>query len=118
MKRRLTLITACLFTLTLSPAQASTPLFTDSPIDQDVPICYMKTKHGSLIDLIQICGYIKPAACGTSLGSASRDAVLSEFCRKNQRCILTNTCDTMPRGINARPPGTPMGSLSQFKLWA
>jgi hypothetical protein len=76
---------------------------------QDLPACYVQTTTGKVIDLSKKCGFVQPAICGTSLGSASRDAVLADFCRKNQRCALTNTCNTMPRGIQAPPPGTPMG---------
>ncbi len=112
--------TACLFILTLylTPAQAGNPEPTSSQPTQDVPACYLKTEDGKTIDLSQKCGFIKPAACGTSLGSASRDAVLADFCRQNQRCALTNTCNTMPRGVNTPPPGTPMGSLPLVRLWA
>jgi hypothetical protein len=73
------------------------------------PACYLQTRNGQIIDLTTKCGFIKPSVCGTSLGSASRDAIVADFCRQNPRCLLTNTCNTMPRGINAPRPGTPMG---------
>ena len=75
----------------------------------DVPACYFKTSSGQLIDLTDKCGFIKPAACASSLGSFSRDKVLATFCQQNKKCVLTNTCGDMPRGINTPPPGTPMG---------
>jgi hypothetical protein len=119
MKSRSRRLTACLFTLTLyiTPAQAGNPEPSSLQSTEDVPTCYLKTQDGKTIDLSQKCGFIKPAACGTTLGSASRDTVLTDFCRQNQRCALTNTCNTMPRGVNT-PPGTPMGSRPLFKLWA
>jgi hypothetical protein len=85
---------------------------------QDLPACYVQTTAGKVIDLSKKCGFIKPAVCATSLGSASRDAVLADFCRKNQRCLLTNTCNAMPRGIKAPPPGTPMGFLGLPRITA
>jgi hypothetical protein len=88
---------------------------TNSP---DNPACYIQTSSGQVIDLSQKCGFIKPSVCGTSLGSASRDAVLADFCRQNQRCVLTNTCNAMPRGVNTPPPGTPMGFVDLPKVTA
>ena len=75
----------------------------------DVPACYFKTSSGQLIDLTDKCGFIKPSACATSLGSSSRDKVLTAFCQQNKKCALTNTCGDMPRGLNTPVPGTPMG---------
>lgn len=75
----------------------------------DLPICYVKTTDDKLIDLTNKCGFIKPAACASSLGSASRDRVLADFCERNNRCLLNNACDDIPRGINTPPLGTPMG---------
>jgi hypothetical protein len=91
---------------------------TNSPQVPDRPACYVQMTNGKVIDLSQKCGFIKPAICSTSLGSASRDAVLADFCRKNQRCVLTNTCNTMPRGIKAPAPGTPMGFLGLPRITA
>jgi hypothetical protein len=88
---------------------AGTAADTNRTAAPDLPACYLRTPSGKLIDLTAKCGFIKPAVCATSLGSASRDAVVADFCRKNQRCALTNTCSTMPRGVSAPAPGTPMG---------
>jgi hypothetical protein len=96
--------------LTGSTSLAGTTVDASNPTKvQDLPACYVQTTAGKVIDLSKKCGFIKPAICATSLGSASRDAVLADFCRKNQRCALTNTCNAMPRGIKAPAPGTPMG---------
>ena len=77
----------------------------------DLPACYFKTKNGKVMDLTRMCGFIRPTSCTESLGSSGRDRVLADFCRQNEKCLLTNTCNEMPRGIYAPPPGTPVGAL-------
>jgi|GEM_PF-3602576 len=77
-------------------------------LEMDVPLCYMRTSDGTLLDLSKTCGFIKPTICADSLGTPERDAVLSEFCVKNEKCALTSTCNAIPRSINA-PPGVPAG---------
>jgi hypothetical protein len=102
----------------ISPSLAGTASLTSPKPSQDLPTCFIQSKSGELIDLTSKCGFVKPLACSSSLGSASRDAVLMEFCRRNERCLLNNTCNTMPRGIQAPPPGTPMGRNSSRQLIA
>jgi hypothetical protein len=82
-----------------------------SPQVKNLPACYVQTKDGKIIDLTASCGFVRPAGCNSSLGSASRDAVLTDFCNQNKRCLLTNTCQETPRGINTPPPGTPVGKI-------
>lgn len=63
---------------------------------QNVPTCYVKLANGVVQDLTKFCGFIKPQSCSGSLGSASRDRVLTEFCKQNEKCLLTNTCNAQP----------------------
>ncbi len=78
---------------------------------QNVPACYVKLANGEIRDLTKFCGFIKPQSCSGSLGSASRDLVLPDFCKQHNRCVLTKTCKETPRGIYTPPPGTPMGVI-------
>jgi hypothetical protein len=82
----------------------------------DLPACYIKTVTGQIIDLTVNCGFIRPSICQDSLGSPSRDAVLADFCKRNPRCMLKNTCNEIPRGINTPPKGTPMGAIFSTTL--
>jgi hypothetical protein len=79
------------------------------PQQQDLPACYIQTGTGKVINLSKNCGFVRPASCATSLGSASRDAVLIDFCKRNEKCLLNSTCNEIPRGVKTPPPGTPMG---------
>jgi hypothetical protein len=81
----------------------------------EIPICYMQTSDGRTIDLSKSCGFIKPSICLDSLGTPERNAVLLDFCKKNNRCELNGTCNQMPKSINAPPPGTPLGMISPNK---
>lgn len=94
------------------------PSQNQSNTPKNLPACYIQSKNGKIIDLTVTCGFVRPAACGSSLGSVSRDAVLADFCKRNKRCLLTNTCNEIPRGTNMPPPGTPVGNMPQKELIA
>lgn len=85
---------------------------------QNVPTCYVKLANGEVRDLTNFCGFIKPQSCSGSLGSASRDRVLPDFCKQHNRCVLTKTCKETPRGIYTPPPGTPMGVILSKYIFA
>jgi hypothetical protein len=74
-----------------------------------LPFCYMTTTDGRLIDLTAKCGFIQPQICSGSLGSASRDRVLTEFCKQNEKCLLTNTCNAQPIAPYGPRPGEAAG---------
>lgn len=77
--------------------------------DINKPICYVKLTGSAVEDLTKICGFIKPQSCSTSLGSASRDRVLNEFCQQNEKCLLTNTCNAQPIAPYGPRPGEAAG---------
>lgn len=81
-------------------------LDTTSP---NTPICYVKLPNGEVRDLTKFCGFIKPQSCSGSLGSASRDRVLTEFCKQNEKCLLTNTCNAQPIAPYGPRPGEAAG---------
>ncbi len=76
---------------------------------QNLPTCYVKLANGVVQDLTKFCGFIKPQSCSGSLGSASRDRVLTEFCKQNEKCLLTNTCNTQPIAPYGPRPGEAAG---------
>jgi hypothetical protein len=76
---------------------------------QNVPTCYVKLENGEVRDLTKFCGFIKPQSCSGSLGSASRDRVLTEFCKQNEKCLLTNTCNIQPIAPYGPRPGEAAG---------
>ena len=78
-------------------------------VSQNTPICYVKLPNGDVRDLTKFCGFIKPQSCTGSLGSASRDRVLTEFCKQNEKCLLTNTCNTQPIAPYGPRPGEAAG---------
>ena len=84
---------------------------------KSLPICYFQDSRGQIFDLSVSCGFIRPNTCTESLGSESRDRVLADFCRQNEKCLLTNTCNEMPRSIYTPPPGTPVGTLLQKEFF-
>ena len=75
----------------------------------DIPICYHINSDGKIVNLTRICGFIKPQSCSTSLGSASRDRVLNQFCQQNEKCLLTNTCNAQPIAPYGPRPGEAAG---------
>jgi len=64
------------------------------------PICFAQISTNQAIDLSAICGFRSPEICNIELGeSSSKSQLLSEFCKKNQRCEQTGTCNQQPAGL-------------------
>ncbi|BAY99770.1 hypothetical protein NIES37_37530 [Tolypothrix tenuis PCC 7101] len=106
-----TILTASLFT-TYVPNQSAITLAgtpNSRTVKEDVPICYIQTSNGRIINLAAQCGYLSPDICFTSLGSPERDVVLAEFCKKNEKCLQHDTCNNTPPPLNPTDPEEPLG---------
>ncbi|TYQ30490.1 hypothetical protein [Pseudanabaena sp. UWO310] len=76
------------------------PNISPSSLDNNPPICFAQLSPNQALDLSSICGFRSPNICNVELGEASeKTRVLSEFCKKNQRCEQTGTCDQQPAGL-------------------
>jgi hypothetical protein len=73
------------------------------------PLCYFKQSNGRIIDLSSKCGFISPAICNSSLGNSERDAILSKFCQQNPKCLLNNTCESIPAPLKPVDNQSPAG---------
>ena len=88
------------------------PLLTGFPnikpasLDTNPPICFAQISTRQALDLSSICGFRSPEICNIEVGEASdKSRVLSEFCKKNQRCEQTGTCNQQPAGLPNANPG-------------
>ena len=67
--------------------------------DSNTPFCYMKTADGRILDLRNICGFASPAACSDTNIKPEIAILLKDFCKRNQRCQITSTCNTFPQTV-------------------
>ena len=103
----ITLLTYC---ITLFRYSSITIVAKPNSSSQDyAPLCYFKTSDGRVIDLSSKCGFINPAICNSSLGSPERDVVLSKFCQQNPKCLLNNSCESIPAPLKPVDAQTPAG---------
>lgn len=88
-----------------SPSLAE-PLLTRFPnispasLKTNPPICFAQLSTNQVLDLSSICGFRSPDICNIELGEGSeKTGLLSDFCKKNQRCEQTGTCNQQPAGL-------------------
>ncbi|MEA5489647.1 MULTISPECIES: hypothetical protein [Pseudanabaena] len=88
-----------------SPSLAE-PLLTRFPniepasLHNNPPICFAQISTNQALDLSSICGFRSPNICNVELGeTAEKTRLLSDFCKKNQRCEQTGTCNQQPAGL-------------------
>ncbi|ELS30205.1 MULTISPECIES: hypothetical protein, partial [Pseudanabaena] len=63
------------------------PNIDPASLNSNPPICFAQISSNQAIDLSSICGFRSPEICNIGLGEASeKSQLLSDFCRKNQRC--------------------------------
>ncbi len=74
-------------------------------------LCYIKTEDGRTVDLTKMCGYISPAVCSTVNNDPAKAALVADFCKKHERCRLTNSCDQQPMPMFAPSSNLEQGSL-------
>lgn len=109
---KLSYLTAVLSTALVSlmaEAAFSRPL--TYPVVQNsdtAPLCYMQTSDGRTLDLTEMCGFISPEVCSDPNNKPELAALIKEFCKKNEKCRLTSTCNDIPQTLN-RPINTPPG---------
>ncbi len=91
--------------LFVSPSFAE-PLLTRFPnikpasLNSNPPICFAQISTNQALDLTSICGFRSPNICNVELGEASeKTRLLSDFCKKNQRCEQMGTCNQQPAGL-------------------
>lgn len=92
------------------------PASTKLSVKIDVPLCYLQTPDGRLVDLSQTCGFVQPSICAPSSSDPERASALASFCQQNQQCLLTETCDQAPKPQNPTKPNGPVGSLTSDRL--
>jgi hypothetical protein len=76
--------------------------------DSNTPFCYMKTQDGRTLDLSNICGFASPAVCSDANAKPELATLLKDFCKKNQRCQITSTCNEMPQALQRPTTGDPL----------
>ena len=64
------------------------------------PLCYFQTSKGQTLDLSDMCGFISPAICNEGSNKPELAAMLKDFCKKHEKCLLTSTCNQIPQGLN------------------
>lgn len=63
----------------------------------DEPLCFIQTSDGKVRDLASMCGYQNPDICNFPIHLEHEQALsLNDFCNKNQKCSLTNSCNKTP----------------------
>lgn len=67
--------------------------------DSNTPFCYMKTTDGRILDLRNICGFASPVACSDTNIKPEIAILLKDFCKQNQRCQITSTCNAFPQNL-------------------
>ncbi|MGB5963586.1 MAG: hypothetical protein WBG73_23315 [Coleofasciculaceae cyanobacterium] len=73
--------------------------------DSNTPFCYMKTTDGRILDLRNICGFASPAACSDTNIKPEIAILLKDFCKQNQRCQITSTCNAVPQNLEPSTRG-------------
>jgi hypothetical protein len=105
-----TAIASFISLLFASPSLAESPLtkfpnIQPASLNTNPPICFVQTSSHQTFDLSSICGFRSPEICNIEVGEASdKSRVLSEFCKKNQRCELTGTCNQQPAALPSSTP--------------
>lgn len=77
-------------------------------LDTDTPFCYMQTPDGKTLDLRKICGFASPDVCFDAINKPELAAILKDFCKKNERCSLTSTCNEIPQTFNRPNTNSPL----------
>ena len=76
------------------------PNIDPASLNSNPPICFAQISSNQALDLSSICGFRSPAICNIELGETSEKlGLLSDFCKKNQRCEQTGTCNQQPAGL-------------------
>ncbi len=75
--------------------------------DSNSPFCYMKTTDGRILDLRKLCGFASPAACSDPNIKPEIAIRLKDFCKQNQRCQITSTCNLVPPALEPLTTGEP-----------
>jgi hypothetical protein len=84
---------------------AQFPSINPSSLKTNPPLCFIQTSSNKVLDLSSICGFRSPEVCNIVEEELSdKPSVLSEFCKKNQRCELTGTCDKQPPVLPSSTP--------------
>lgn len=80
--------------------------------------CYMQTAQGAVINLTDLCGFVSPTVCSQTVTDTDKQAVLSQFCQQQQKCLLNNTCNTIPP-IQQPKTDSPVGEgrLRLIRSW-
>jgi hypothetical protein len=68
--------------------------------DNSPPLCYFQTSSGQNLDLTDMCGFISPAICREGSNKPELSAMLKDFCKKHEKCLLTSTCNEIPQRLN------------------
>lgn len=76
-------------------------------LDRNTPFCYMKTADGRTLDLRNICGFASPAVCSDPNIKPEIAILLKDFCKQNQRCQITSTCNKLPATLEPSTTGEP-----------
>jgi hypothetical protein len=76
-------------------------------LDSNTPFCYMRTADGRILDLRNICGFASPAACSERNIKPEIAVLLKDFCKQNQRCLITSTCNVVPPTLEPSTIGEP-----------
>lgn len=99
-------LTAILTTVTLSQFQLED--MSAMPLKTSEPLCFFQTKTGIVVDLTPMCGYRSPTICTIGVYSeyvgvesqaeeeSAKSNILTSFCKRNEKCVLTDTCDRTP----------------------
>ncbi|HEY9747529.1 MAG TPA: hypothetical protein V6C63_02420 [Allocoleopsis sp.] len=98
------------------PRSSIEPVSSKLQVTTDVPICYLQTSDGRIVDLSQTCGFVRPSLCRVSGTDPARMAALTSFCQQNQQCLLTETCDQAPQPQSPANSSGPVGSLTPDRL--
>lgn len=86
-------------------ALAQFPRINPSSLKTSPPLCFIQTSSNKVLDLSSICGFRSPEICSIAAAEPSdKLSVTSEFCKKNQRCELTGTCDQQPPTLPSSTP--------------
>jgi len=67
--------------------------------DSNTLFCYMKTADGRTLDLKKLCGFVSPAVCYDTNIKPEIAVLLKDFCKQNQRCQITSTCNASPQTV-------------------
>jgi hypothetical protein len=84
---------------------------TVSTLDNNTPVCYMQTPNGKTLELSSICGKVSPIICSGGISSPERQALLNQFCNNNSQCLLTSTCNEIPRPLYIPKDSSPLGFI-------